>query len=69
MNLTRKSVTENGKIVRDHLTPCEVKQLIEVVKKKGGWYAYRNATLLLMLYRHGLRRGEAAHLRWSDVHL
>ena len=69
MNVETAPTTENGKIVRDHLTPCEVKQLIEVVKKKGGWYAYRNATLLLMLYRHGLRRGEAAHLRWSDVDL
>lgn len=59
--------TESGKIIRNHLTGFEVKRLIEVVKHKGGWYAFRNATLILMLYRHGLRRSEAAHLRWSDI--
>lgn len=54
---------------RDHLTSHEVTQLIEAVKKKGGWYGSRNATLILILYRHGLRRTEAAHLRWSDIDL
>lgn len=39
------------------------------MKKKGGWYAYRNATLILIMYRHGLRRTEAAHMKWSDVDL
>ncbi len=56
-------------MIRDHLTEAEVTRLIEAVKKKGGWYAFRNATLILILYRHGLRRSEAAHLRWSDVDL
>ena len=61
--------TETCNISRDHLTPQEVKLLIQVVKKKGGWYSVRNSILILMLYRHGLRRTEAAHLRWSDVDL
>jgi type 1 fimbriae regulatory protein FimB/type 1 fimbriae regulatory protein FimE len=69
MSLPSVSTTKNGKIDRDHLTPNEVRRLIDAVKKKGGWYAYRNATLILLLYRHGLRRTEAAHLRWSDVDL
>ena len=56
-------------ISRDHLTASEVKLLIEAVKSKGGWYSFRNSTLILMLYRHGLRRSEAARLRWSDVDL
>ncbi len=56
-------------IVRDHLTASEVKLLIEAVKNNGGWYSYRNSILILMLYRHGLRRREASRLRWSDVDL
>ncbi len=61
--------TKTCNISRDHLTPQEVKRLIEAVKKKGGWYSVRNSILILMLYRHGLRRIEAAHLRWSDIDL
>ena len=61
--------TESCKTFRDHLTASEVKLLIETVKSKGGWYSYRNSILILIIYRHGLRRIEAAHLRWSDVDL
>ncbi len=61
--------TESCNITRDHLTASEVKLLIEAVKNKGGWYSFRNSILILMLYRHGLRRSEAARLRWSDIDL
>jgi integrase len=61
--------TKSCKTDRDHLTASEVKLLIEVTKSKGGWYDYRNSTLILIIYRHGLRRTEAARLRWSDVDL
>ena len=61
--------TESCNISRDHLTATEVKLLIETVKRKGGWYSFRNSTLILMLYRHGLRRTEASRLRWSDIDL
>lgn len=61
--------TESCNISRDHLTVKEVQLLIEAVKNKGGWYSKRNSLLILILYRHGLRRSEAARLRWSDVDL
>ncbi|NER28865.1 MAG: tyrosine-type recombinase/integrase, partial [Symploca sp. SIO1C4] len=61
--------TESCNISRDHLTHKEVQLLIEAVKNKGGWYSQRNALLILMLYRHGLRRSEASRLRWSDIDL
>lgn len=61
--------TESCNISRDHLTEHEVQLLIEAVKNKGGWYSKRNSLLILILYRHGLRRSEAARLRWSDVDL
>jgi len=52
--------TESCNISRDHLTASEVKFLIEAVKSQDGWYSFRNSVLILMLYRHGLRRSEAA---------
>ncbi len=61
--------TESCKTLRDHLTASEVKLLIETVKNQGGWYSFRNSVLILMLYRHGLRRREASRLRWSDIDL
>ncbi|MDJ0745102.1 MAG: tyrosine-type recombinase/integrase [Xenococcaceae cyanobacterium MO_167.B27] len=61
--------TESCNISLDYLTASEVKLLIEAIKSKGGWYSFRNSVLILMLYRHGLRRSEAASLRWSDVDL
>ena len=69
MSVTTNPTTENCKNIRDYLTPTEVTILIDAVKKKGGWYSYRNATLILIIYRHGLRRSEASHLRWSDIDL
>ena len=32
-------------------------------------YSVRNSILILIIYRHGFRRIEAARLRWSDVDL
>ncbi len=61
--------TESCNISRNHLTASEVKLLIKAVKNQGGWYSFRNSILILMLYRHGLRRSEAARLRWSDIDL
>ena len=69
MNTLTAPSTKTCNISRDHLTPQEVKLMIQAVKKKGGWYSVRNSVLILMLYRHGLRRTEAARLRWSDVDL
>lgn len=69
MSIATAPTTESCITNRDHLTLPEVALLIEAMKKKGGWYTYRNATLILIIYRHGLRRSEAARLRWSDVDL
>ena len=40
--------TETCKTFRNHLTPTEVKLLIETVKSRGGWYSFRNSTLILI---------------------
>jgi type 1 fimbriae regulatory protein FimE len=53
---------------REYLLPDEVEKLLGAAKKMGR-YGQRNYTLLLMMYRHGLRVSEVIALRWSQVDL
>jgi integrase len=50
---------------REHLTPSEVEKLIEAAKTNR--YGHRDATMLLVAYRHGLRASELCELEWSQV--
>ena len=50
---------------REHLTPSEVEQLIEAAKTNR--YGHRDATMLLVAFRHGLRASELCSLEWSQV--
>ena len=50
---------------REHLTPSEVEKLIETAKLNR--YGQRDATMILMTYRHGLRASEVCDLEWSAV--
>jgi integrase len=50
---------------REHLTLSEVEKLIEAAKTDR--YGHRDATMLLVAYRHGLRASELCGLEWSQV--
>jgi integrase len=50
---------------REHLTPDEVEHLIAAAK--DGRWGHRDATMLLVAYRHGLRASELTDLRWDQV--
>jgi integrase len=50
---------------REHLTPSEVEKLIEAAKTNR--YGHRDATMLFVAYRHGLRASELCELEWSQV--
>ena len=50
---------------REHLSHNEVNQLIQAAKT--GRHAHRNAALILIAYRHGLRVSELINLKWSQV--
>ena len=50
---------------REHLTEREVEKLIEAAK--GNRWGQRDATMILMAFRHGLRASELCELQWSDV--
>jgi integrase len=51
--------------MREYLTPKEVETLIR--EARHGRYGLRDATLILVAYRHGLRASELCDLEWSQV--
>lgn len=51
---------------REYLTEPEVEQLIAAARQVGR-HRHRDATLILLTYRHGLRVSEAVGLRWEQV--
>ena len=53
---------------REHLTPGEVKKLIDHAGNLGR-HGQRDATLLMLAYRHGLRVSELVALRWDMMDL
>jgi integrase len=50
---------------REYLTPAEVEKLLKAAK--DGRWGHRDATLITVAYRHGLRAVEACELEWSQV--
>ncbi len=50
---------------REYLTASEIEKLIKAAK--DGRWGQRDAALILVAYRHGLRAVEAANLEWSQV--
>jgi type 1 fimbriae regulatory protein FimB/type 1 fimbriae regulatory protein FimE len=71
---------ENGKVPRakrrkniemrsrEYLTPQEVGSLQKAAARSGR-YGQRDAALVLLMYRHGLRVSEVIALRWDQVQL
>jgi type 1 fimbriae regulatory protein FimB/type 1 fimbriae regulatory protein FimE len=56
----------NAKLrTREHLTESEVEKLMAATK--GNRYGHRDATMILVGYRHGLRASELTDLRWDQV--
>jgi integrase len=50
---------------REYLTDAEVAKLIEAAKGNRG--GHRDATMILVAYRHGLRVSELVDLRWDQI--
>ena len=50
---------------REHLTEKEVERLIKAVGDNR--YGHRDATMVLIAFRHGLRASELCDLRWDQV--
>ena len=52
---------------REFLLPEEVEAMREAIKKKGGRHDHCDTSLILLIYRHGLRLSESASLRWEQI--
>ncbi len=50
---------------REFLTEAEVERVMEAAKSNR--WGHRDATMLLVAYRHGLRASELVDLRWEQV--
>jgi integrase len=50
---------------REHLTEREFERLIEAARANR--HGHRDATMVLMAFRHGLRASEVCALRWDQV--
>ena len=50
---------------REYLTPTEVERLLSATK--GNRWSHRDATMILVAYRHGLRASELTDLRWDQI--
>ena len=59
---------EVDKSRREYLTETEVERLMTAARKRGR-YGHRDATMILVAYRHGLRVSELVALRWDQIDL
>ncbi len=77
--MTDRPILENGTVppkrrpnherrTREHLTPGEVANLMKAARDRNR-YAHRDATMILLCYRHGLRVSELCALRWEQIDL
>jgi integrase len=61
-----KSGTVRSPRPREHLTEAEIERLMTVARQ-GGRYGHRNATAILVAFRHGLRPSELVDLQWDQI--
>jgi integrase len=59
------NVTVRSSRPREYLTERELERLMDAAR--GNRWGHRDATAILIAYRHGLRASELVELRWDDV--
>jgi type 1 fimbriae regulatory protein FimB/type 1 fimbriae regulatory protein FimE len=52
---------------REYLTPKEVERLIAAAKHRNRRYGLRDATMIVVAFRHGLRVTELCSLTWDQI--
>ena len=55
-------------VKRRYLTEREVERLMDCARKQGR-YGHRDATMILVAYRHGMRASEVCDLQWQQIEL
>jgi type 1 fimbriae regulatory protein FimB/type 1 fimbriae regulatory protein FimE len=59
---------QNLTVKRRYLTQREIDRLMDCARKRGR-YGPRDATMILVAYRHGLRASEVCDLQWQQIEL
>src|SRR5512132_3503141 len=62
------SIVNSAVRTREYLTAREVERLMAAARKFSRW-GHRDATMILVGYRHGLRASELCDLQWHQVEL
>jgi integrase len=65
VNITRRTNAEYR--TREYLTQVEVEKLMATARKNR--WGHRDATMILIAYRHGLRATEICQLQWEQISL
>jgi integrase len=63
--VTPRRRRNGGLRTREYLTEAEVERLMKAAT--GNRHGHRDATMVLVAYRHGLRAAEVVDLRWGQV--
>jgi len=66
--LAPSTVNSSVERTREYLTANEVEELMATARKSSR-YGHRDATMILIAYRHGLRASEICDLQWHQVEL
>jgi integrase len=64
---TAANVTVATRRPREYLTEKEIERLMDAAGQNR--WGHRDATAILLAYRHGLRSSELVALRWDDIDL
>ena len=62
---TRRRQVRRSARPREYLTEREIEKLMDAAA--GNRWGHRDATAILLAYRHGLRASELVALRWDDI--
>ena len=65
--VTPKRAKNNDLRTREYLTEHEIEALMAAASQNR--YGHRDATMILIAFRHGLRASELVDLRWDQVDL
>jgi integrase len=65
---TPNTVNSSVARTREYLTGKEVEKLMEAARKSSR-HGHRDATMILIAYRHGLRASEVCDLQWHQVEI
>src|SRR5262249_1645839 len=63
--VTPKSPPNSKPPNREDLTEAEVERVMNAARKNR--WGHRDATMVLLAYRHGLRASELVDLRWDQI--